>query len=450
MASKMRRAIDTLFGRLVVIVIGMLVLSHVAWFAIIRFERDNVQTRFAVEEAVFLVEAVRQHIANTPDQPLPPRVRLVALDSPDVPKQPDEGTPPPLQRFVEDLKDRLPDGTDVRLNEPGGPPSVWVHGAKDAGWVVVPVQPLRPPRSRDRMLVWLALIFSTAVLAALFGAWQLQSPLRALAQAVGRFGRGQPTPPVPERGPRELRQLTHGFNQMVREVSQTENDRAVMLAGVAHDLKTPLARLRLRAEMMDDDKMRDGVVRDVDSMAHIVDQFLVFAHDRPDGSEPVPVDEQCERIARAYRAVSPDAQPIRLKLEAGPAFALPAASLDRLLSNLLDNAHAYGAPPVVIETRREAKGWVLSVSDHGKGIAPDDLIKASRPFVRLDPARGGSGHSGLGLAIVERLARRAGGECEIGNRADGGLQVTMTFPFDSATRPVQERRAGSQHEERAL
>ncbi|MFM0321403.1 ATP-binding protein [Caballeronia glebae] len=446
----MRRAIDTLFGRLVVIVIGMLVLSHVAWFAIIRFERDNVQTRFAVEEAVFLVEAVRQHIAKAPNQPLPPRVRLVALNSPDVPKQPDEDTPPPLQRFVEDLKDRLPDGTEVRLNEPGGPPSVWVHGAKDDGWIVVPVQPLRPPRSRDRMLLWLALIFSTAVLAALFGAWQLQYPLRSLAQAVGRFGRGQPTPPVPERGPRELRQLTHGFNQMVREVSQTENDRAVMLAGVAHDLKTPLARLRLRAEMMDDEKLRDGVVRDVDSMAHIVDQFLVFAHDRPDGSEPVPVDEQCERIARAYRAVSPGAQPIRLKLEAGPAFALPAASLDRLLSNLLDNAHAYGAPPVVIETRREASGWVLTVSDHGKGIAPEDLIKASRPFVRLDPARGGSGHSGLGLAIVERLARRAGGECEIGNRAEGGLQVVMTFPFDIATRSLQERRAGSQHEERAL
>ncbi len=114
-----------------------------------------------------------------------------------------------------------------------------------------------------------------------------------------RFGRGQPTPVVPERGPSELRQLTHGFNQMVREVSQTESDRAVMLAGVAHDLKTPLARLRLRAEMMDDNKMREGVVRDVDSMAHIVDQFLVFAHDRPDGSEPAPVDEQCERVARS-------------------------------------------------------------------------------------------------------------------------------------------------------
>jgi two-component system osmolarity sensor histidine kinase EnvZ len=446
----MRRAIDTLFGRLVVIVIGMLVLSHVAWFAIIRFERDNVQTRFAVEEAAFLVEAVRQHITNTPDQPLPPRVRVVPLDSGEVPKPPSEDIPPPLQRFIEDLKDRLPDGTDVRLNEPGGPPSVWVHGAKDAGWIVVPVQPLRPPRSRDRMVVWLVVIFSAAVLAALFAAWQLQYPLRALAHAVQRFGRGQPTPAVPERGPRELRQLTHGFNQMVREVSQAESDRAVMLAGVAHDLKTPLARLRLRAEMMDDEKMRDGVVRDVDSMAHIVDQFLVFAHDRPDGSEPVAVDQQCERIARAYRAVSPGAEPVRLSLEAGPSFALPAATLDRLLSNLLDNAHAYGAPPVVIETRRGASEWILRVSDHGKGIAPEDLIKASRPFVRLDPARGGSGHSGLGLAIVERLARRAGGECEIGNRAEGGLRVEMTFPFGLAALPLAERRAGPQQEERAL
>ncbi|WP_250450790.1 ATP-binding protein [Caballeronia sp. ATUFL_M2_KS44] len=446
----MRRPIDSLFGRLVVLVIGVLVLSHLAWFAVIRVERDNSQTRYAVEEAAFLVEAVRQHVANNPDQPLPSRVRVVPLNAPDVPQPASDAIPPPLSRFLDDMRDRLPDDTDVRPGEPGAPPSVWVHGAKDAGWIVVPVQPLRPPRSRDRMLVWLAIIFSTAVLAALFAAWQLQSPLRSLAQAVGRFGRGQPTPPVPERGPRELRQLTHGFNQMVREVSQTESDRAVMLAGVAHDLKTPLARLRLRAEMMDDEKVRDGVVRDVDSMAHIVDQFLVFAHDRPDGSEPVPVDQTCERIARAYRAVSPNAEPIRLALEAGPSFVLPAATLDRLLSNLLDNAHAYGAPPIVIETRRGPNGWVLVVADHGNGIAPDDLIKASRPFVRLDPARGGSGHSGLGLAIVERLARRAGGECEVGNHAQGGLQVLMTFPFDIATRPVTERRAGPQHEERAL
>jgi len=438
----MRRPIDSLFGRLVVLVIGVLVLSHVAWFAVIRVERDQTQTRYAVEEATFLVDAVRQHIANSPDQPLPSSVHVVAPTSPEVPRPiadaDTDRVPPPFARFIEDLRDRLPDGTDVRVGEPGGPPSLWVRGARDANWIVVPVQPLRPPRSRDRMLLWLAIIFSTAVMAALLAAWQLQTPLRSLAQAVGRFGRGEPTPPVPERGPRELRQLTHGFNQMVREVAQAESDRAVMLAGVAHDLKTPLARLRLRAEMMEEAKLRDGVVRDVDSMAHIVDQFLVFAHDGTDRSEPVEVDQQCERIARSYRAVAPGAQSIQTRLTVGRGFALPAATLDRLLSNLLDNAHAYGAPPIVIETLRGSNGWVLRVSDSGGGIAAQDLVKASRPFVRLDPARGGSGHSGLGLAIVDRLVRRAGGECDIRNREEGGLEIAMTFPFDIVAKAADQ------------
>ena len=349
------------------------------------------------------------------------------------------------------MRDRLPDGTDVRLGEPGAPPSVWVRGVRDANWIVVPVQPLRPPRSRDRMLVWLAIIFSTAVMAALFAAWQLQQPLRSLAQAVARFGRGQPMPPVPERGPRELRQLTHGFNQMVREVSQTENDRAVMLAGVAHDLKTPLARLRLRAEMMDEPKMRDGVVRDVDSMAHIVDQFLVFAHDRrrrqrADRSGPAVREASPAPIARWRRTPRRSA---RASKRARASCCPPRRSTG--------SSRTCSTTRTLMARRRSSSrhragrtagccGWRTTAA----GIAPDDLIKASRPFVRLDPARGGNGHSGLGLAIVERLARRIGGECEIGNHEGGGLQVLMTFPFDVVTRPVAERRTGSQREERTI
>jgi two-component system osmolarity sensor histidine kinase EnvZ len=120
------------------------------------------------------------------------------------------------------------------------------------------------------------------------------------------------------------------------------------------------------------------------------------------------------------------------------------------LSNLLDNAHAYGAPPVLIETVRGAKGWVLRLSDSGKGIAAEDLVQASRPFVRLDPARGGSGHSGLGLAIVDRLVRRAGGECAIGNRPEGGLQVVMTFPFETVARLAELLGEDSMREARAF
>ncbi|WP_153099901.1 ATP-binding protein [Paraburkholderia hayleyella] len=439
----MRRAVDSLFGRLALLVIGSLLLSHFAWYALMRLERNQQQTRYAVEEAVFVVDAVRQHVIHAPDQPLPSRVQLVDPQSPDVPENRTD-LPEPLRRFLDDLRERLPATTQVRLGMPGKPPTLWVKAARDRNWIVVPVQPLRPPRSLDRMVLWLTMIFSAAVMAALLAAWQLQRPLRLLAQAVTRFGRNLPVPPLPERGPRELRQLTQGFNQMVQEVARTENDRAVMLAGVAHDLKTPLARLRLRAEMMDDARMRDGVVRDVDSMTHIVEQFLVFAHDSADRSGVVEVDAQCERVIHNYRAVSAPAAAVQTDLAAGAAFRLPAATLDRILSNLLDNAHAYGEPPVVVATARTAEGFTLSVSDHGRGIAAHDLQNASRPFVRLDPARGGNGHSGLGLAIVERLVRRAGGECEITNQTETGhgLRVRMVFPLASRSRTAAMTDAG--------
>ncbi|CAG9214702.1 Signal transduction histidine kinase [Paraburkholderia tropica] len=432
----MRRPVDSLFGRLALLFVGVLLLSHVAWFALMRLERDQMQSRYAVEEAMFLVDAVRQHVEREPDQPLPSRVQLVPADSPDVPPMRTE-MPEPLHRFLDDMRERMPPGTEVRPGMPGRAPTLWVKGPQDAKWIVVPGQPLRIMRPIDRA-PWFIIIFAAALVAALVAAWMVQKPLRALAQAVARFGRGQPVPPLRERGPRELRQLTRGFNQMVKEVERTEKDRAVMLAGVAHDLKTPLARLRLRAEMMDEQKVRDGVVRDVESMAHIVDQFLVFAHDGADRSEPVEVDEQCERIARNYRTVGGETLAIERRFKAGADFRLPTATLDRVVANLLDNAHAYGAPPVVIETSRDAEGYTLTVSDHGKGIADQDLTQASRPFVRLDPARGGNGHSGLGLAIVERLVRRAGGEIAIGNGASGGLAVRMSFPFEVVERTVAE------------
>ncbi len=433
----MRRPVDSLFGRLALVFIGVLLISHIAWFALMRLERNQMQVHYAVEEAAFLVDSVRQHVQRTPDLPLPSRVRLVEPDNPLVPPPPNEDTPAPLRRFIEDVQDRMPAGAEVRAGQPGGPPTLWVKAPGDPRWIVVPVQPLRLMRPIDRAIPWFVLIFCAAVIAALVAAWQLQQPLSALALAVTRFGRGLPVPPVPERGPREMRLLTHGFNQMVQEVARTDNDRAVMLAGVAHDLKTPLARLRLRAEMMDDARTRDGVVRDVESMAHIVDQFLAFAHDSPDRSAPVEVDEQCLRIVRNYRSVGGDTI-VQTRLEAGPEFQLPTATLERVLSNLLDNAHAYGAPPVVIETARTPEGFMLSVRDHGTGIASEQVEHASRPFVRLDPARGGNGHSGLGLAIVERLVRRVGGEWEIGNADGAGLRVRMTFPFEAVQRTVAE------------
>lgn len=427
------KGFNSLFGRLAVLVIVVLLFPHFAWYALVRAERSEMRSRYAVEESRFLIEAVEQHEARGSTEPLPWRLKTVPVGAPSVPAG-DTDMPPPVRTFRDELKLRLPPGTQIRINASGEHgPQMWVLSPGQPNWVVMAVRPPPPPRPEgDRMLIWLISSFTAAVLLALFAAWRLQHPIRKLATAAARFGRGRGVQPVKEEGPYEFRLLTRRFNQMVADISQNESDRGIMLAGVAHDLKAPLARLRLRAEMVDDGKQRDGFVRDVDSLSHIVDQFLVFAHDGADQSPLQPVDAHCERFARNCQTAWPARAPVRLDLQAGADFELSTATLDRLLSNLVENAYNYGKPPVTIATGRNDAGWYITVSDEGGGIPPEALGSASRPFVRLDPARGGNAHCGLGLAIVDRLARRADGECRLENAVTGGLRVEMRFPFRAA------------------
>jgi len=407
------RGLNSLFGQLGALVIVVLLVPHFAWFVLVKLERDELRSSYAVEETRFLIEAVDQHVQRGATDPLPWRLRTEPLGSPDVPVD-DPAQSRRVAAFRDALKAKLPAGSEIRIAAPlkgQHEPQMWVMSPNQPNWVIIPVRQGPPPPRGDRMLVWLIISFSAAVLLALFAAWRLQRPIRNLAIAAARFGQGREVKPVQEEGPHEFRLLTRRFNGMVADISQNESDRGIMLAGVAHDLKAPLARLRLRAEMVDDGRQRDGFVRDVDSLTHIVDQFLVFAHDGADQSPRDPVNAQCERFARHYHGAWPDRAMLRLNLQADDSFLLSAATLDRLLSNLVDNAYHYGQPPVTISTGRRGKSWFLSVTDEGEGIPEAAIGTASRPFVRLDPARGGNAHCGLGLAIVERLATRAQGEC---------------------------------------
>jgi two-component system osmolarity sensor histidine kinase EnvZ len=458
------------------LVILALLFPHFAWYAVTRAERSALRSSYAVEEARFLIEAVEQHEARGSTEPLPWRLRTIPLDSALIPPvDNDAGSDnTPVEHFRDRLLARMPPGTQVRISAPslGKDPMLWVLSPGQPNWVVMTVRPPPPPRPQgDRLFIWLASSFSAVVLLALFAAWRLQDPIRKLAVAASRFGQGRDVAPLKEEGPAEFRMLTRRFNRMIADISQNETDRGIMLAGVAHDLKAPLARLRLRAEMVDNDKQRDGFVRDVDSLAHIVDQFLVFAHDGADQSARQGVDAYCERFARNYQSAWPQRAPLQLALQAGEAFQLSVATLDRLLTNLVDNAYNYGQPPVRITTGRcapsvagdprhdEADGgqqWYIRVSDEGAGIPDAALGTASRPFVRLDPARGGSAHCGLGLAIVERLASRAGGSCLLSNgqhqpgtpesvsdatieTTGSGLRVELRFPMSS----LQESHRGA-------
>ena len=214
---------------------------------------------------------------------------------------------------------------------------------------------------------------------------------------------------------------------MSHDIVQTDRERNTMLAGIAHDLKTPLARLRLRAEMLDDVQMSEGITRDAESMTRIVDQFLLFARGVEADSAASPVE------ARIPALISPfvdQGYAIELDLQAGPGFKLKQTYLERIVNNLLDNAVTYGRAPLAIRTSRDASGWRLVIEDSGPGIPNEDINRIVRPFVRLDPARGGNAHCGLGLAIVDKLTQQLGGRVSFSNRPTGGLQVTLMFPPD--------------------
>jgi len=206
---------------------------------------------------------------------------------------------------------------------------------------------------------------------------------------------------------------------------QTDRERNTMLAGIAHDLKTPLARLRLRAEMLDDAQMSEGITRDAESMTRIVDQFLLFARGIEMESATSPVEA---RIPALVAPFLDQGYAIELDLQAGPGFKLRQTYLERIVNNLLDNAVTYGQAPLAIRTSHDASGWRLVIEDSGPGIANEDINRIVRPFVRLDPARGGNAHCGLGLAIVDKLTQQLGGRVSFSNRPTGGLQVTLMFP----------------------
>lgn len=349
-------------------------------------------------------------IRSVPWNELPPKLRL------------HEPTEARLVRTVRFLRERLPTGSKIAVDDEH-PRHMWVRLPTASDWTVVQID-MPPPH---RFMTETASILVAAIVLSIFVAWQMQRPLSRVARAATTFGAGGRPEPVSERGPRELRELISAFNDMMRRLNEADDDQAVMLAGVAHDLKAPLTRLMLRAKLPQDEQNRAGLLHDIDSLSNIVEQFLGFARQSSDEGAPAEVDA----FLRVHFSLAEesDGPLFDLDLRAGPDFVLPRVVIDRLVTNLVENALEHGAAPVRIATTKEDSDWVLTVRDHGPGIPEDRIAAAMKPFVRLDAARGGEGHCGLGLAIVSRLVRARGGRCDVGNHREGGLQVRIALPM---------------------
>ncbi|WP_374513027.1 ATP-binding protein [Niveibacterium sp.] len=358
------------------------------------------------------------------------------------PNEAGPGAPPHLrghglrvEQFEAALTQSLGRSAEIR---PGGMrgegPGIWIRLASDTPkwlWVPASALPFPPPIRRfDSAIVVPVLGFVIAFAAALFLVVQVNRPLRRLGDALGAVGSASAPQPLSLTGASEIRVLAGRFNDMLARLGRLESDRSTMLAGIAHDLRTPLTRLQLQIELAAgpqgiDDKRKAAMLRELDQLGEIIDHFRLFAGGA--GGEPLETRELgllLEEMAAPWRD-----QGLQLALEPGLRAQVRSAALRRIVTNLLGNAFAYGAQPVQLTLRRDGALAMLEIADHGPGIPPERLDEARRPFARLDAARGGSGHSGLGLAIVDRLIGEMGGRLELENRPEGGLLARVVLPL---------------------
>ena len=339
-------------------------------------------------------------------------------------------TTPFAKRLAAELRGRLGPGTIVARSV-NGENGLWVRYAveRDAYWLQTSAAPLSVTLSTDWWWVAIALV-ATALGSALI-ARLINNPLRELSIAAGKIREGEYDSRLDERTlTSEIREVNMGFNRMARELAKMEEDRTVMLAGISHDLRTPLARLRLEVEMsVQDEQARQFMAQDIDQLDAIINKFMDYARPSEMDLQPTPLAELVEREVQGFR----NPQQIRIQVDIALDLKVWAdeTELGRVLLNLFENARRYGHEadePAIVEVSTSQTGpWVmLKVRDHGPGVPPDKLARLTTPFFRGDAARTAANGAGLGLAIVEKSVQRLGGQLQIGNAEDGtGLQTVI-------------------------
>ncbi|HZF79797.1 MAG TPA: ATP-binding protein, partial [Rubrivivax sp.] len=309
-----------------------------------------------------------------------------------------------------------------------GTPGLWVGLSieKDPYWVQADPQRMAP-MTGGTWFVWVGIALLATVLGSAAIARLINQPLRDLSFAASRIRDGEYDSRLDENTmTSEIRQVNMGFNRMARELAKVEEDRAVMLAGISHDLRTPLARLRLEAEMsVQDEEAKSNMALDIDQLDAIIDKFMDYARPGDVALSSVRLASVVDREMAAFR----DPSQIRLtsRVAVDTKVMADEVELGRVLQNLFENARRYGRSTdtgiaKVLVTHARTGPWViLSVRDHGPGVDPKKLGQLTTPFFRGDAARTAATGAGLGLAIVEKAVQRMGGQFEVANAPDGGL-----------------------------
>jgi len=284
----------------------------------------------------------------------------------------------------------------------------------------------------DRWAIWLCFLAVSITIVTYFAARQFSKPIERLAAAVRQFGLNPQAPPIAEAGPRELQQVIKTFNSMQAQIQKFVAYRTMMLAAISHDLRTPLTRMRLRGEFIQDPEQQARLFRDVDEMQNMVDGALALFRDDAVAEETTSLD-----LPRVLLTIANDFADQGLDIGyIGPAHAVYQGrpfALKRAFTNLIDNAAKYGKTPE-IELSCEETAFVVAIRDRGPGIPPDALDSVFRPYYRVDKSRNRStGGVGLGLTVVQAIVQGHGGEIILKNRPGGGLEACIVLPVAGST-----------------
>lgn len=429
----------SLFWRTFFLLAMLLLGCFAAWlqtFRALEFEPRVLQSAQQIASLVNLSRAALVHSDSIA------RVSLVKTlaDEEDVriaPREPSDT----FQRYDTDsltrgvserLKARLGSDTIV-AREVNGTPGLWVGFTIDGDpyWLLTDPSRLGIVTGKT-WLIWLATGAALSLAGAAIIARLINRPLKKLSFAASRVREGDfSSSRLNETvATSEIREVNIGFNRMAQRLSKIEQDRALMLAGISHDLRTPLARLRLETEMsVDDPQAREHMAADIDQVNAIIDKFLDYA--RPDQLKPEPVNLNQIVDAAIFSLGNDPNLAITTRIPENTMVMGDGVELQRIFTNLLENAQRYGREPVTAVCRVEIAAkpkdtWILvKLRDHGNGVPPDVLPQLTQPFFRGDASRSSAKGTGLGLAIVERAVQRMGGRFALANSSTGGLAAHM-------------------------
>ncbi len=278
-----------------------------------------------------------------------------------------------------------------------------------------------------RLLITLVIVFGAVLLISFIAVRWLTNPLHRLANAATALGQDINQPPLPETGPTEIRQAAHAFNDMQQRIKNFIQDRTQIFAAMSHDLKTPITRLRLRAELLEDDELRQRFENDLHEMETMVLQALDFMKglDNSQQKQPVNMMALLESLQEDYQDAG---KTVTIEGTIQSPFLGVAPLLKRCLVNLLDNAIFYGKS-AQIKIEDSEQELILSIRDNGSGIAENELEKVFDPFYRLEQSRNRqTGGTGLGLSIAGNIVQNHGGKIQLSNHPEGGLVVTLILP----------------------